>query len=118
MKRNEGFTLLELLMVIATLAVLVAVLIPNLVVSKQRAQDTQAKACLKELSTEQAVYHITNFTYADNLNNLAAYSSRVCSNINVTTVLVDSNDYEYNASHQASNQTFAVSAGEGVTTLQ
>ena len=71
-RSQKGFTLIELLIVIAIIGILAAVLIPNLLNARQRAFDTAAQTCLKELGVQHEViasnapftYATTGFTYA------------------------------------------------------
>lgn len=57
-----GFTLIELLIVIAIIGILTAVLVPNLVGMRQRAQDSQTKSNLRELKTALRLYY-NDFQY-------------------------------------------------------
>ncbi|MEM7735394.1 MAG: prepilin-type N-terminal cleavage/methylation domain-containing protein [Deinococcota bacterium] len=114
MLRHDGFTLIELIIVTVTIAVLAAVLIPNIIVSRQRAFDAQTQACLKEISTAQAIYHISNQTYATPLNNMPDFPEATCRNVDIATVNVDNITFEYTASHINSNRVFSVTTRDGV----
>lgn len=117
MLNRDGFTLVELLIITVTIAVLAVVLIPNVVVSRQRAFDAQVQACLKELSTGQAIYHINNQTYAVEPTDLPDYPEGTCRNVDIVTVYVDNVTFEYTASHMNSDRTFSVTARDGVSVV-
>lgn len=61
--REDGFTLIELMVVVMIIAILVAIAIPSFFSARKRAQDSSAKSSLQiSLSDAQAIY-TDNQTY-------------------------------------------------------
>ena len=63
LKKQEGFTLLELLIVIVIIGILAVLIIPNLVSGPQRARDSQRKSDLRNIKTALETYYNDNNSY-------------------------------------------------------
>jgi prepilin-type N-terminal cleavage/methylation domain-containing protein len=117
MKRNnKGFTLIELMIVVAIIGILAAIAIPQFSSYRQRAQDSAAKSTLKNLATAQEDYYVQNETYAHALTGAGSvedsgYESDP--NVLVTMQAADADSWSAIASHNNSTNTFTYSSGEG-----
>lgn len=76
MRVQKGFSLIELLIVIAIILTIAAMSIPNLIRSKMSANEASAVSSLRTINTAQTTYAIAypEVGYADQLTKLAAAS--------------------------------------------
>jgi len=64
-KKKRGFTLIEMMIVIAIIALLATIAIPNYIGFRRRAMTSEAKSNLGTIRTLEEAYHAENQDYLD-----------------------------------------------------
>jgi type IV pilus assembly protein PilA len=119
MRKNEGFTLIELMIVIAIIGILAAIAIPQFSAYRTRSYNSSAESDLRNAATAQEAYYVDHQTYVDNpQTNLvgSTYGLYTSANVNLDG---DATDQQYNMTsfHSSGNKTFTLTGpGGSVTT--
>ncbi len=72
MKREQGFTLIELMIVVAIIAIIAAIAIPSLLNARKAGNEASAISSLRTLTTVNNQYRTRFQTYASSFANLSA----------------------------------------------
>jgi len=69
-KMQKGFTLIELMIVVAIIAIIAAIAIPNLLRSRMQSNESSAIGNLRTILGAQVGYHSANYQYAEDFDDL------------------------------------------------
>jgi type IV pilus assembly protein PilA len=110
MKDQKGFTLIELMIVIAIIGILAAIAIPQFSAYRQKAYNSKAIADLRNAATAQEAYFVDEQTYCSTTGPLIGHpyglylSDKVAFSINTATV----NNYVMEAYHPSGSATYII----------
>jgi len=76
LREKRGFTLVEIMIVVAIISLLITIAIPNLMEAKRQAGETTAQANIRALSTAAEIATNNLGHYPDNLGDLARYMNQ------------------------------------------
>jgi type II secretion system protein G len=74
---NKAFTLIELLIVVAIIAILAAIAVPNFLEAQVRAKVSRAKADMRTMATALEQYAVDNSSYPDTMTRIRVLTTPV-----------------------------------------
>ena len=112
--REGGFTLIELMIVIAIIGILAAIAIPQFTAYRARSFDSAAQADLRNAATAQEAYYIAWNKYADDPAKLEGEETGYFRSTKVVLMVsANSSVYTMTAWHPLGNYTFILSGPGG-----
>ena len=95
-KEREGFTLIELMVVIAIIGILAAIAIPQFNSSRTRSCNSSALSDLRNAATAQEAYFVDESTYCSTVATLTGDTYGLYLSENVTITIGNAGDESYN----------------------
>jgi type IV pilus assembly protein PilA len=111
---EKGFTLIELMIVIAIIGILAAIAIPNFVSYRQRSYNSAAQSDIKNAMTTQEAYFVDNGTYTTSTALLTAAGYTASKDVTLTVSSASQTAYTMTASHASGSKTWSVTGPGGL----
>ena len=114
MENKKGFTLIELMIVIAIIGILAAIAIPQFAFYRARSYNAVAQSDLSNFCTAQEAYFVDEATYTVTAANLVGtYGAFTSSGVTVTALTGNTTLYNMWARHSSGDNTYTISGPGG-----
>ena len=110
MKDQKGFTLIELMIVIAIIGILAAIAIPQFSAYRKRSYDSSAQSDLRNAATAQEAYYVDNSTYCNDTATLIGptYGLYLSNRVEFTIGSVDVSRYVMRSWHPSGEASYVI----------
>ena len=117
-KDQKGFTLIELMIVIAIIGILAAIAIPQFTSYRMRSFHAAATSDLRNAATAQEAYFVDTGEYTATTSTLigATYNLYLSKNVVFAIPAVTTSGYTMTSSHPSGNKTFTLTGPGGTIT--
>ena len=117
-KDQKGFTLIELMIVIAIIGILAAIAIPQFSAYRTRSYNSAANSDIRNACTAQEAYYVDEQSYSNALGGItgSAYGLYTSENVNMTVTGSAAQGYTMQAYHSSGNKTWSVAGPGGSVT--
>jgi len=115
-KNQRGFTLIELMIVIAIIGILAAIAIPQFSAYRTRSYNSLAQSDLRNATTAQEAYYVDNKEYTNTVSNLIGVGAYLSEGVNLQINSATNTNYDMEASHTSGDKTYTLTGPGGVMT--
>ena len=116
-KKEEGFTLIELMIVIAIIGILAAIAIPQFSAYRTRSYNSSAQSDVRNIATAQEAYYVDYSTYTSDVDNLTGASYGFMPSGNVTSATTGTTtSYTITGAHSSGDKTYQLTGPGGTIT--
>ena len=114
-KDERGFTLIELMIVIAIIGILAAIAIPQFSAYRKRSYNSSAQSDVRNIATAQEAYYVDNSTYTSTESAISGATYGYMQSGNVTFGVTGGTEgYTITAHHASGDRTYSLSGPGGI----
>jgi type IV pilus assembly protein PilA len=112
-KNQKGFTLIELMIVIAIIGILAAIAIPQFTAYRQRAFNAAAISDLRNAATAQEAFYTDSQQYTNASTDLTSRGYTPSANVTLSITAASNSQYTMTAAHISGTKTWSLTGPGG-----